>query len=242
MYKGRTIAAIAPAYNELGKIEKVAAGLAALDFLDMPIVVDDGSTDGCGEAAEKAGAIVVRHEARRGLGAAIRSGIDYARSHGADIIVILAGNGKDDPAQIPRLLDPICDDDADYVQGSRYLPGGEYGTMPRHRRMATWLHPRLVRLVTGFKGTDSTNGFRAYKASIFEDLEIDIWKDWLDGTELEFYLHVEVIRKKGRIAEVAVSKIYPQKVGYKQYTKVKPFVDWWRILKPLVYHALHIRR
>ncbi len=241
MYRGKTIAAIAPAYNELGKIEKVAAGLAALDFLDMPIVVDDGSTDGCGEAAEEAGAIVVRHEARRGVGAAIRSGIDYARSHGADIIVILAGNGKDDPTQIPRLLDPICDDDVDYVQGSRYLPGGERGKMPLHRTIGTRLYPVLMRLFTGHKCTEVTNGFRAYKASIFEDLDIDIWQECFDGYELELHLHIEAVTR-GKTAEVPVSKIYPKDGGYKRYTKIRLFSDWWPILKPLVYHALRIRR
>lgn len=241
MYEGRKIAAIAPAYNELGKIEKVAEKMC-FNLIDLPIVVDDGSDDASGERVREVGAIVVRHDKRRGLGAAIRSGISYARDHGTDIVVILAGNGKDDPAEIPRLLDPIVNDDFDYVQGSRYLAGGNHGRMPFHRRFATRLHPILVRLVTGYRGTDSTNGFRAYKASIFEDLGIDIWQDWLDGTELEFYLHLQIIAKGGRITEVPVSKIYPQHVKYGQYTKVKPIADWWRILKPLVYQAIGRRR
>jgi dolichol-phosphate mannosyltransferase len=114
--------------------------------------------------------------------------------------------------------------------------------MPFHRRVGTRLHPVLIRLLTGFRGTDSTNGFRAYKATIFEDFAIDIWQDWLDGTELEYYLHLQVIQRGAKITEVPVSKIYPQNVGYMHYTKVKPITDWWRILKPLVYCLFRVHR
>jgi dolichol-phosphate mannosyltransferase len=237
MYRGKKIACIAPAYNEAGKIERVFARMPR-EVVDLPLMVDDGSTDGCGDAARATGAIVVRHEARRGVGAAIRTGIDFAREHGADIIVVIAGNGKDDPTQIPRLLDPIIDEGCHYVQGSRYLPGGDAGTMPWHRRLATRLHPFLVRLATGHKGTDSTNGFRAYKATIFDELGIDIWQHWLDLYELEIYLHLQVLARGGKVREVPVSKIYPEGARHRQYTKMRPVTDWWRMLKPIVYHAL----
>jgi len=237
MYHGKKIAAIAPAYNELGKIEEVAAGLAALDFLDLPIVVDDGSTDGGGEAAERAGATVLRHAARRGIGASIRTGIDYAREHGADIIVIIAGNGKDDPQQIPRLLDPIVRDGCHYVQGSRYLEGGEHGRMPLHRAIGTRLYPWMMRLLVGHRCTEVTNGFRAYKATIFEDLGIDIWQERLDGYELELFLHIKAVTR-GKTAEVPVSKVYPAEQKPGGYTKIRFVRDWWPILKPLFDHTL----
>lgn len=241
MYRGKKIACIAPAYNEAGKIERVFARIPR-EVVDLPLMVDDGSSDGCGDAARQAGAIVVRHEARRGVGAAIRTGIDYAREQGADILVVIAGNGKDDPAQIPRLLDPIIGEGCHYVQGSRYLPGGDAGTMPWHRRLATRLHPWLVRLATGHRGTDSTNGFRAYKATIFEELGIDIWQSWLDLYELEIYLHLQVLARGGKVKEVPVSKIYPEGARHRQYTKMRPITDWWRMLKPVVYHALCYRK
>ena len=240
MYKGKKIAAIAPGFNEMGKIDKVFARMPR-DIVDLPIMVDDGSDDGCGETAAREGAIVCRHETRRGVGAAIRTGIDYAREHGADIIVVLAGNNKDDPGQIPRLLEPIVSDGCHYVQGSRYMEGGEHGKMPLHRAVGTRLYPILMRLFTGHKCTEVTNGFRAYKATIFEELKIDIWQDWLDGYDLELYLHIKAVTR-GKTVEVPVSKIYPKNGGYKNYTKIGLVTGWWPILRPLFYHVLRIRR
>ena len=86
------------------------------------------------------------------MGAAIRTGLDYARREGYDIAVILAGNDKDDPSEIPRLLDPICDDHCAMVIGSRYLAGGAFGgDMPLYRKWATRLHARLLGWFCGRK-------------------------------------------------------------------------------------------
>jgi dolichol-phosphate mannosyltransferase len=107
----------------------------------------------------------------------------------------MAGNDKDRPAEIPRLLEPIRRGGADFVQGSRYLPGGDYGNMPFYRRIATQVvHPVLFSIVTGRRITDSTNGFRAFRVSLFDDPRIDIDQPWLDKYELEPYIFFKAIR------------------------------------------------
>jgi dolichol-phosphate mannosyltransferase len=231
---------IAPAYNEEGKIGKVAAGVVP-GTVDTVLVVDDCSSDGTAEEARTAGAEVITHETRRGVGAAIRSGIDYARSHGHDVVVVIAGNGKDDPREIPKLVAPIKDEGYDYIQGSRYLEGGISGRMPFHRKFGTRLYPLIFRVLTRFPCTDATNGFRAYRVSLFDDPRIDIWQDWLDTYELEYYIHYKVIKLGYRVGEVAVSKLYPQGVAYAHYTKAKPLTDWWKMLRPIFYLELRIK-
>ena len=104
-------------------------------------------------------------------------------------------------------------------------------------------------IISGRKCTDALEGFRAYKLSIFNDAKIDIWQDWLDTYEFETYLHYRVLKdKKFKVIEVPVSKIYPQnkknilnKNGAK-YTHIRPFIDWWRILRPILYLKLGVKQ
>jgi len=239
MYDDHRIVAIAPAYNEKGKIGRVVERIPC-DLVDLPLVVDDGSDDGSAEEAETAGATVIRLGRVLGVGAAIRRGIEFAIENDYHIVVILAGNNKDDPDEIIRLVKPIVDEGYDFVQGSRYIAGGRYGRMPLYRLVSTRLHPILFSLVCGVKVTDSTNGFRAFRTSLFQDERINLRQEWLDQYELEPYLYYKVIRCGYRTKEVPVTKIYPSKeVGY---TKMKPVTGWWSILRPLFLLGLGLKR
>jgi len=229
------------AHNEEKKIVNVFKRFEGVDCVDEAILFDDGSTDGTRAAVEAMGYRVVSHPRRRGVGAAIRSLIRHARENKFDILVILAGNDKDRPPEIPRLIDPILRGECDFVQGSRYLPGGDFGNMPSYRQISTrFLHPGLFSLITGRKTTDSTNGFRAIRLSVLDDPRIDLSQSWLDRYELEPYLYYKFVRLGYRVKEVPVTKIYPPKeLGY---TKMKPITGWWSILKPLVLLGLGIKK
>lgn len=236
----RGAVAVIPAFNESGKIGRVV-GRVPRDVVDEVLVINDGSTDGTAEEAKAAGAHVLSHTRRMGIGVAIRDGLDYAQQHDYEFVVVMAGNGKDDPTEISRLLEPLRAGKADYVQGSRYLEGGRHNKMPLHRRFATRLYPLLIRLCTGFPATDATNGFRAYRTAILADPRINIHQRWLDDP-LEYYLHIRVIQSGHRVMEVPVTKYYPQGVSYSKYTKVKPIIGWFVRLKPLVLLTLRLRR
>ncbi|MCK4648965.1 glycosyltransferase family 2 protein [bacterium] len=236
----QTIVALIPAYNEAGKTNRVVARFSK-GMVDEIVVIDDGSTDNTASQVKKKGATVLKHKERKGIGAALRTGMDYALKNNFDIIVVLAGNGKDNPEEIPRLLEPILKEDYDFVQGSRYIKGGFRGKMPTHRLLFTRMYSWAVRITTGFPITDATNGFRAYKTSILKDKRIDIHQDWLRES-LEYYLTLKVLKLKFRAREVPVSKVYPRGATYKAYTKIKPFTGWWERLKPLIYLTPGIRR
>ncbi|HID17259.1 TPA: glycosyltransferase family 2 protein, partial [Candidatus Bathyarchaeota archaeon] len=128
-----SIIACIPAYNEEETIAKVV--IQAQKNVDKVIVCDDGSNDLTGVIAEGLGAEVLRHERNLGKGAALRSLFRRAEELGADVTVTLDGDGQHDPADIPRLVEPILRGEADVVVGSRYFGGEPAGEgMPRYRR------------------------------------------------------------------------------------------------------------
>lgn len=239
----KKVIVILPAYNEEGKIGNVVSKIKnrASNLTNTILVVDDGSGDKTAQDAKDNGAIVIVHEKNSGVGAALRTGIDYAIKENYDMVVIMGGDDQDDPAEMPRLLMPIIEEGYDFVQGSRYLKGGKQVNIPLFRWVTTILYSLFFRMIAGFAITDGTNGYRAFCTSIFKDKRINIWQDWLDKYELEPYIFYKAIKLKYKVKEAPVTKFYPEnkKIGY---TKMKPFLDWWRISKPLFYLWLGVKK
>ena len=240
MYRGLRVIAMAPAWNEEAKIGEVVRRTPR-DLVDEILVIDDGSTDRTVEVAQELGARVIPMGRVAGVGAALRAGYDYALAEGFDVAVVMAGNNKDAPEEIPLLLDPIVEDRADFVQGSRFLKSrANFGEMPFYRKLATRLHPLLFSLVARRWVTESTNGFRVLHRRVLEDERIDLHQEWLDEYELEPYLYLRSIQCGYATAEAPVTKIYPPKqLGQ---TKMKPIIGWWSILRPLFLVGLGIRK
>lgn len=206
------------------------------------LVINDGSTDGTRGAINKYNFKSIEHRQNIGVGAAIKTGIRYAIENNYDIIVVLAGNNKDNPREISRLVGPIIEESCDYVQGSRFVEGGRWDNLPPFRFIMVKIHALLFSILTGRKCTDALNGFRAYRLSIFYDKRINIWQDWLDKYEYETYVHYKVLKHGYRFKEVPVSKIYPDNWKKVKYTHIRPIIDWWSILRPLLLITLGIKR
>jgi dolichol-phosphate mannosyltransferase len=113
--------------------------------------------------------------------------------------------------------------------------------MPKYRVLGTRvIHPLAFSLASRKRVTESTNGFRAFKTDVLRDPRIDWRQAWLDRYELEPYLMLKAIRLGYRHVEVPVTKIYPRhELGY---TKMRPVIDWWSILRPVIYLGLGLKR
>jgi dolichol-phosphate mannosyltransferase len=226
-------------YNEGVKIKQTLSQFPP-DSPYQVLVVDDGSTDDTPQYISEFQFPVIRHSTNLGIGKTIKDAIEYGQKNGYNIIVAMAGNGKMQAEDIPDLVRPIEEEGYDYVQGSRYLKKGRKDNLPLFRDVMIKLFTWIVSLITGFKGTDVTCGFRAYKLSILEHPRINIWQDWLNKYELEYYIHYKVLTLGYKVKEVPVSMIYPP--VKKGYSKIKPFTGWWSMIKPWILLTLKIKK
>ena len=192
------ITAILPAYNE-----EVSLGSIVLNtkkYVDNVIVIDDGSTDNTIEIAELAGAKVIRHHSNMGKGAALKTGFDAARA--SEIIITIDSDGQHNPEEIPKLIAPIINGEADIVNGSRYISGNKKDT-PSYRRIGQTVLDKATNLSCGLDITDSQSGFRAFARHtlpIFRFSSVDF------GIESEMLM--DAANAGLRIKEVEISVRY----------------------------------
>lgn len=154
---GNCVWVVIAAYNEADVIERVIADVRCRGF--RVVLVDDGSVDGTAEIAERAGAVVVRHSVNLGQGAALQTGIEFALSNGAAVVVTFDADGQHRSADIAGLVDALAQYRVDYALGSRFL-GGAVNLPPARRvllKAATW----FTRITSGLSLTDTHNGLRA---------------------------------------------------------------------------------
>lgn len=148
---------IIPAFNEEIAIESVI--LKSSLYVDDVLVIDDGSNDNTSKIAKSSGARVITHTKNLGKGFALKDGFNFAKDY--DLVVTIDGDGQHNPDEIPILIDPILNDGADFVNGSRYLNGFEENT-PTYRRIGQKVLDIATNISAGIKVTDSQSGFRAF--------------------------------------------------------------------------------
>jgi len=162
----------------------------------LALVVDDHSTDGTADLALAAGAKVVDCIGT-GLGAAVRTGLLEAVSLGAAVVVFCDADGEYDPAELPALVRPILDGEADYVVGSRFA--GRIDRMHPHRRLGNRVLTVAVRLLARRPVTDGQSGFRALSAEAAACAEI------VHDYNYAQVLTLDLVRKGFRYAEVPIT-------------------------------------
>lgn len=186
--------AVVPALDEEAAIGQLVEGLFRVGLEDV-LVVDNGSSDATAERARRAGARVVSEPAR-GYGAACWAGFQAAA--GADLLVFLDGDGSDDPAEAPRLLEPLLAGEADLVLGARRVEAGEAGAMTAQARVGNWVVSRLIRVLYGVSLSD----IPSFRALARKDLERLQMRERTYGWPVEMV--VKAAKEGYRIREVPV--------------------------------------
>ena len=156
---------IMPALNEEvligGVIRAIPREIDGIDEIEV-LVIDDGSTDDTVGVAREAGASVVSLHANMGLGVAMQRGIDEAVKRGVDYAVNIDSDGQFDPRDIPRLLEPLVADHADFASASRFKDKSLVPKMPAVKRLGNWGMSKIVSWICGQAFDDVSCGFRAY--------------------------------------------------------------------------------
>ena len=154
---------------------------------------------------------------------------------------MLSSDDQHEPKELDRVISPIINNEFDFIQGSRRMKGGQVFNDRLFRKITTRLYSLLLSILVGQRITDATNGFRAFRLSIFDYPDINIEQDWLDRYELEPYILFKAITKKDiRFKEVPITIYYHLEA--KNYTKMRPFLDWWKLARPLVYLGLRLKK
>jgi glycosyltransferase involved in cell wall biosynthesis len=135
------------------------------------LVIVDGGDDGTEDIVAESGALCARLPVNMGQGVALRLGYELAAAHGAQYVVTVDADGQNDPAEIPDLLAPILEDQADFVIASRRLGIDE--TTDKVRRAGVFFFSAVVNLLTGQHLTDTSNGYRALRVELLRDVTLE---------------------------------------------------------------------
>jgi dolichol-phosphate mannosyltransferase len=198
---------VVPTYQEAENIAEMLRRVrAAVPDLDV-LVVDDNSPDGTADLARAVGQelgqidVTVR-PAKNGLGTAYRHGFAIAFDRGYDVLIQMDADLSHDPAAIPGLLGALTEG-VGMVIGSRYVPGGSIPHWPAHRRAASKYGNLYTRAVLGLKITDTTSGFRAWRAQTLKN--IGVLETTAGGYLFQIELAYRVVQQGARLAEVPIT-------------------------------------
>ncbi|MFN7834376.1 MAG: glycosyltransferase family 2 protein [Burkholderiaceae bacterium] len=206
---------VIPVINEGARIKRLLSRMAALkiDGIADIIIVDGGSTDGSLEvdSLQMTGArgLLVKTGSGK-LSAQLRCAYAFALDQGYEGIISIDGNDKDDPEAIPRFIEALKQG-VDFVQASRFISGGVAENTPKSRDLAIrYIHAPMLSLSSGFRWTDTTQGFRAYSRKMLLDPDIAPFRDVFMTYELLAYLSYRVPQLGYCCLELPTIRRYPK--------------------------------
>lgn len=231
MYQDRNIAVVIPAHNEEKLIGRTIETMP--DYIDKLIVVNDASKDGTQQVVESLKEqmedrlISITHQRNIGVGGSIKTGYRKSMELNMDITLVMAGDGQMDPDQIPSLLDPIVEGEADYTKGNR-LSHPEVLKMPRIRRIGNSILTLLTKIASGYWGIiDPQNGYTAISKKALVEMNLE---NVYDGYGCPNDILIELNIQEIKVKNVQMPPIYgEEKSGIKigRYS----FLVGWLLLK-----------
>lgn len=198
-HKIKSTMILIPAYNEAENLEELLPKIISkIDTEKMGIlVIDDSSSDGTGEVAEGFGCLVVQNLINRGGGAALRLGFDILMHHAVDTCITMDADNQHEPGDIPHLLEPLLNNQADIVIGSRQL--GKDFSKSRLRQVGLGLFNFIISRLLKQEITDCSSGFRAFNVRVLHSVKLK---------ETQYHtseLIIEAVKKGCKIKEVPIT-------------------------------------
>lgn len=188
-----------PAFNEQARIKQTLKEIKHQGFKNI-VVIDDGSTDNTASVARSFKIPVVRHVLNRGLGAALGTGFDYAKTNKFDVLVTFDADGQHQAKDIKRLVAPILLGKADVVIGSRFK---DFHKIPTSRKVANYISNFATFFICGVWTTDSQSGLRAFNAVAMRSIKIKT-----DRMEVSSEFFREIGTNKLKLVEIPIKALY----------------------------------
>lgn len=220
---------IIPTYNEAANLRSIVARVReATPTIDV-LIADDNSPDGTGQIADDISAAdsavqVLHRPGKQGLGAAYLAGFAWAVDRGYQAVIEMDADGSHQPEQLPRLLTALAE--ADVVLGSRWVPGGEVQNWPKSREFLSRGGSTYTRLALGIDVHDATGGFRAFRTSALNELNLDTVES--QGYCFQIDLAWRAVRAGLRVREVPITFV-ERTAGQSKMSKSIVVEALWRV-------------
>lgn len=249
MYKNKKVSVVVPAYNEETQIARVIETMP--DFIDMIVIVNDLSKDATSEVVRNhpqytAGKVtLIEHDVNQGVGGAIASGYKWSRDNNYDISVVMAGDGQMDPDDLPAILDPVVEGEADYTKGNRLVTGEAFKKIPKIRFFGNSALSLFTKIASGYwHVADSQTGYTAISQRALHAINWDkMYKRYGQPNDLLVKLNVEEMR----VVDVPIEPVY--NVGEKSGIKVRKVIFtigsllvrlfFWRLKEKYIIRNFH---
>ncbi|MBW2453637.1 MAG: glycosyltransferase family 2 protein [Deltaproteobacteria bacterium] len=207
MIDGALITVVVPARDEASWIAEVVTTMPS--FVDLVVIVDDGSTDDTAARARAAATgaelVVLTKPCSEGVGAALVAGYAYAAQRGAAVTAVMAGDGQMDPADLRAVIDPVLRGEADYVKGNRLVHPAVWQAMPKARLFGSLVLSKLTSWAAGVPIVDSQCGYTALSARALQRVDLaTMWPRFGYPNDLIGL----ITRASLSIAEVPVRPVY----------------------------------
>ncbi len=249
MYKNQTVAVVVPAYNEETQIARVIETMPSI--VDLIIIVNDCSKDSTSavvrahEGYLSGRVALIEHEVNQGVGGAIATGYKWARDKKYDVAVVMAGDGQMAPEDLPAILDPVVDGEADYTKGNRLVTGEAFKKIPKIRFFGNSALSLFTKIASGYwHVADSQTGYTAINQKALRAIDWDsMYKRYGQPNDLLVKLNVANMR----VVDVPIEPVY--NVGEKSGIKVHKVIFtigsllvrlfFWRLKEKYVIRNFH---
>lgn len=222
---------VMPTYNEADNIIEIVQEVLSQDESIHVLVVDDSSPDGTGEAAERLAAgnprvHVFHRPSKLGLGSAYVAGFKYGLREGYDYIFEMDSDFSHDPNELPNFLAKAAD--ADLVIGSRYIYGVSVINWPMSRLLLSYFANLYARIVVGAPIKDLTGGFKCFRRSVLEAIDLDRVRS--DGYAFQIEINYKAFSKGFKIQEIPIIFV-ERRAGSSKMSKKIIWEAFWLVWK-----------